>query len=407
MTKEQELAKLKKNSPYELPDNPAESGWSTQQIKEKFYAGLLVLYEFLEVERGRITQIDYVKLVAIQNSITAILNGTSVVGKANADSDGNTFATMYAKIVNITNGNIAALKYLKGNGTSENINKIESDLTAFQLAYSRFIATNFTEGKAKNAINAENATKALGDSLGRVIKDTYATVASLNLTNSEITNIKNGTTIVNKAYKDQNGDMIDTTYVKKSQIVDNLTSTSTEQPLSANQGRALKALIDNLMTVYLNSTDSDLDQMAEIVAYIKNNKSLIQGITTAKMGFTDLVTNYTSNLSNKPLAANVAVLLKSLIDAKLSPSDVINSLDSALENKPLSAKQGAVLLSYINLKANSADVDTSAQVTAKIQAAIAGVNTMNVIADEDNDKNYDFQLKVKNGKPVLILDEII
>lgn len=32
---------------------------------------------------------------------------------------------------------------------------------------------------------------------------------------------------------------------------------------------------------------------------------------------------------------------------------------------------------------------------------------INVIADEDNDKNYDFQLKVKNGKPVLILDEII
>lgn len=50
--KARELENLKKNSPYALPNNPSQSGWSTGQIKEKFYSGLLYLYSLFDSLRN-------------------------------------------------------------------------------------------------------------------------------------------------------------------------------------------------------------------------------------------------------------------------------------------------------------------------------------------------------------------
>ena len=80
----------------------------------------------------------------------------------------------------------------------------------------------------------------------------------------------------------------------------------------------IRLLIDGLTTrlnALANSTDGDLDQMAELVAYIKNNKSLIDSITTSKVNVSDIVNNLTTNISNKPLSAAQGVALKELIDA--------------------------------------------------------------------------------------------
>lgn len=46
----QEIANLKANSPFALPDDPSSSGWSAAQIKEKFYKAILILYQYLVVE---------------------------------------------------------------------------------------------------------------------------------------------------------------------------------------------------------------------------------------------------------------------------------------------------------------------------------------------------------------------
>jgi len=54
-------------------------------------------------------------------------------------------------------------------------------------------------------------------------------------------------------------------------IRDNLTSTDTDKPLSANQWKILKWLIDNINTL-LASDDTTLDELQEIVDYIKQNK---------------------------------------------------------------------------------------------------------------------------------------
>ena len=77
---------------------------------------------------------------------------------------------------------------------------------------------------------------------------------------------------------------------------------------------ALKGLSDRL-NVVLDSDDATLDQMSEVVAYIKNNKSLIDSITTSKVNVSDIVNNLTTNISNKPLSAAQGVALKELIDA--------------------------------------------------------------------------------------------
>lgn len=80
----------------------------------------------------------------------------------------------------------------------------------------------------------------------------------------------------------------------------------------------IRDLIEELTTrlnALADSDDTTLDQMSEIVAYIKSNKSLIDSITTSKVNVSDIVNNLTTNVSNKPLSAAQGVALKALIDA--------------------------------------------------------------------------------------------
>jgi hypothetical protein len=99
----------------------------------------------------------------------------------------------------------------------------------------------------------------------------------------------------------------------------------------------IRLLIEGLTTrinALANSTDEDLDQMAELVAYIKNNKSLIDGITTSKVNVSDIVNNLTTNVNNKPLSAAQGVALKALIDdlanGKLDASALPTAINTAL-----------------------------------------------------------------------------
>ena len=80
----------------------------------------------------------------------------------------------------------------------------------------------------------------------------------------------------------------------------------------------IRLLIEGLTTrlnALANSDDTTLDQMSEIVAYIKNNKALIEQVTTNKVNVSDIINNLTTNVSNKPLSAAQGVVLKGLIDA--------------------------------------------------------------------------------------------
>lgn len=92
----------------------------------------------------------------------------------------------------------------------------------------------------------------------------------------------------------------------------------------------IRLLIDGLttrMNALADSDDTTLDQMSEVVAYIKSNKSLIDAITTSKINVSDIIDNLTTNASNKPLSAAQGVVLKALIDAIAVPTKL-----SELEN---------------------------------------------------------------------------
>lgn len=119
--------------------------------------------------------------------------------------------------------------------------------------------------------------------------------------------------------------------LQSADVVDNVTSTDTTKPLSANQGRVLKGLIDAINTL-LQSDDVDLDTLQEVVNYIKDNKDLIDSITTSKVNVADIVDNLTSQIANRPLSANQGFVLKSLIDGLQTGKQ--NVID---ENNKLSA----------------------------------------------------------------------
>lgn len=86
----------------------------------------------------------------------------------------------------------------------------------------------------------------------------------------------------------------------------------------------IRDLITGLTTrlnTLADSDDTTLDQMSEVVAYIKSNKELIESITTSKINVSDIVNNLTTNSTSKVLSAAQGVAIKALIDALDSELD--------------------------------------------------------------------------------------
>lgn len=81
----------------------------------------------------------------------------------------------------------------------------------------------------------------------------------------------------------------------------------------------IRGLSERLSAV-ADSDDATLDQLSEIVAYIKSNKSLIDAITTSKVNVADIVNDLTTSVANKPLSAAQGVAIKKLIDAITVPT---------------------------------------------------------------------------------------
>ena len=60
----------------------------------------------------------------------------------------------------------------------------------------------------------------------------------------------------------------------------------------------------------LDSDDETLDELSEIVSYIKNNRDFIQEITDGKVSVSDIVNDLTTNDAKKPLSAAQGYLLQ-------------------------------------------------------------------------------------------------
>jgi predicted DNA-binding ArsR family transcriptional regulator len=110
---------------------------------------------------------------------------------------------------------------------------------------------------------------------------------------------------------------------------------------ATNAHNDIRLLIEGLTTrlnTLADSDDTTLDQMSEIVEYIKNNKTLIENVTTNKVNVSDIINNLTTNVTNKPLSAAQGVALKALIDALDTDKLDVSSLTSAINTALAQAK---------------------------------------------------------------------
>ena len=79
--------------------------------------------------------------------------------------------------------------------------------------------------------------------------------------------------------------------------------------------RKLISTLTTRLNALADSDDTTLDQLSEIVAYIKSNRTLIENVTTNKVNVADIIDNLTSTSANKPLSAKQGKVLNDLIDA--------------------------------------------------------------------------------------------
>lgn len=95
--------------------------------------------------------------------------------------------------------------------------------------------------------------------------------------------------------------------------LDSALSTHNTSEISHSDIRLLISGLTTRLNALADSDDTTLDQLSEIVAYIKNNKSLIDGVTTTKVNVSDIIDDLTSSATDKPLSAKQGMILKGLI----------------------------------------------------------------------------------------------
>ena len=121
--------------------------------------------------------------------------------------------------------------------------------------------------------------------------------------------------------KQINEKYIPETYVKTLDLNNALNAHSTNTEAHNDIRLVIQSLVTKVNDL-LDSDDTTLDQMSEIVAYIKGNRELIESVTTSKVNVSDIIDNLITNMSDMPLSAAQGVRLKALIDSIKVPVKV-------------------------------------------------------------------------------------
>ncbi len=103
--------------------------------------------------------------------------------------------------------------------------------------------------------------------------------------------------------------------------LDTALSTHNTSDSSHNDMRLLISGLTTRLNALADSDDTTLDQLSEIVAYIKKNKSIIDGITTSKVNVSDIIDNLTTSSTDKALSAKQGQILKEMINS-LTKEDI-------------------------------------------------------------------------------------
>lgn len=110
------------------------------------------------------------------------------------------------------------------------------------------------------------------------------------------------------ASEETNTTQIATTAFAQTSVSNHNTSESAHSDI-----RTLISGLTSRLNTLADSDDTTLDQLSEIVAYIRNNKDLIDGITTSKVNVSDIIDSLEDNSTDKPLSSRQGMILKGLI----------------------------------------------------------------------------------------------
>lgn len=174
-----------------------------------------------------------------------------------------------------------------------------------------------------------------------------------------------------------------------------------------NDIRILIQELTNRLNAVANSEDVNLDQLSEIVAYIKGNKNLIDGITTSKINYTDIINNLTTNVDNKPLSAAMGVTLKALIDEIVIPvkvSELENDAGYLTQHQDLSAYAKKTEIPTVPTKISQLTNDKTFLTKSEIEALIESIVLNGYLGgkqiryvDDENDSGKEGYLTIKKG----------
>jgi hypothetical protein len=137
---------------------------------------------------------------------------------------------------------------------------------------------------------------------------------------------------------------VHTNAVRHSDVVDNVTGNGTDVPLSANQGRILKGYIDNINSL-LASDDISLDELQEVVDYIKANRDELQSLGISNIaGLQSALDNKVDKITGKQLSTeDFTTAFKTKLEGVEDGAEVnvqadwnqgISNSDSFIQNKP-------------------------------------------------------------------------
>lgn len=143
-----------------------------------------------------------------------------------------------------------------------------------------------------------------------------------------------------------------------------------------NDIRLLLAGLTSRLNALADSDDETLDQVSELVAYIKANRTLIESITTGKVSVSDIIDNLTTNVANRPLSASQGVALKALIDGITVPtkmSQLTNDSGYLTQHQDISGKANA---SDLTAHTRNSTVHVTAEERTKWNQAVTDVGNL-------------------------------